>query len=156
MSNDTASIRTQRTARARGWWVTSAALAVVLLVCVAIVWAGAIHDPDGNSLLADPGAVLLGLFALVGTLGSALIAKLAPSLKVIEENVQNDHKKPDGSPLNMRDDLDEKHDVVIDTLRDLRRDIGGIREEIRNDRRATADRFDGIDDRLQKIDERTR
>lgn len=36
-------------------------------------------------------------------------AAIASRLKAVQEQVANDHKKPDGSPMLLRDDLDEKH-----------------------------------------------
>ena len=136
----------------RGWWIAAAALGIVVLFCVGIIWAGAMKDGDGNPFIENTTAVLVGLFSLIGGLGSALIAKLTPPLKVITENVQNDHVKPDGTPLNLRDDLDDKHDTTLAVLevfrREVRRDIGGLRQENRDDRKASADRFDSIEDRL--------
>ena len=31
-------------------------------------------------------------------------------MKAVQDQVANDHKKPDGEPLLLRDDLDENHD----------------------------------------------
>lgn len=141
-----------RTRPGRGWWIVAAALGVVLLFCVGIIWAGAMKDGDGNPFIENTSSVLVGMFALVGSLGASIIAALTPKLKVITDNVQNDHTKPDGTPLNLRDDLDDKHDTILGVLeefrREVRRDIGGLRQENRDDRKASADRFDSIEDRL--------
>lgn len=163
------------------WWAVAGIFLVVALCCLGVIWAGAAHDGDGNPLIDSPGAVLVGLLATVGTLGSAAIAKLGPAVSAIKENVQNDHKNPDGTPLYLRDDLDGKHEeilarqdakheeiirrqdamqqVFLDALNEhraeIRADLGGLRAENRDDRRAaidreraTADRFDSIEDRL--------
>lgn len=100
----------------RGWWATAAILGFVLLVCIGIVFSGVLHDTDGSPLVDNPGAVLLGFFSLVGVLGSSAIAKLAPVLSNIKENIQNGHRKLDGTPLYLRDDLDEKHVAVGNRL----------------------------------------
>lgn len=158
----TESLITQQKARARGWWIATLVLALVLLVCVAIVAAGATRDVDGNPLIESPGAVLVGFFALLGTLSTAFKAVLSPlqnNLEVVKQNVQNDHIKEDGTPLIMRDDLDDKHDelkeLILDGQKETRRDIGGIREELRgvrrdaaSDREATSDRFDAVENRF--------
>lgn len=156
----------------RGWWIVAAALGIVLLFCIGIIWAGAMKDSDGNPLIENTSTVLVGLFALVGSLGASIIATLTPKLKVITDNVQNDHMKPDGTPLGLRDDLDDKHgEVLQDNKRrhdeqmaaiaaiaaaqnEMKRDIGGLRQENRDDRKASADRFDSIEDRLSAATDR--
>lgn len=158
----------------RGWWVVAAALGVVLLFCVGIIWAGAMNDDDGNPLIENTGTVLVGLFALIGSLGAALIAKLAPPLKVLTDNVQNDHKDEDGKPILLRDDQDRMHAealaaqeetkatvaaqitdfqaVVLAAIDDFRkevgRDIGGLRAENRSDRDDANGRIAALDRRL--------
>ncbi|PQM45200.1 hypothetical protein C1Y40_04626 [Mycobacterium talmoniae] len=51
------------------------------------------------------------------------------TLGTIRDNVQNGHKTP------MRSDLDDFRDEVRAAFKDVRRDIGGIREELRDERR---------------------
>ena len=138
----------------RAWWAAAGILAVVTISCLGIVWAGAANDGDGNPLIETPGAVIIGLLATVGSLGSAAIAKLGPAVSAIKENVQNDHKKADGTPLFLRDDLDDKHDMLISALMELRRDIGGLRQEARDDRRAAADRERATADHIDAIEDR--
>lgn len=154
----TEAIHTRKKNRAKGWWAAFASFAAVLLVCALIVFIAFLKDADGNAIIENPGAVLVGFFALVGTIGTGVIAKLAPlqsGLDVIQQNVQNDHTKPDGTPLIMRDDLDDKHEEILTVLkefqREIKRDIGGLREENRNDRKATNDRFDSVEERFNVI-----
>lgn len=47
-------------------------------------------------------------------------------VRAIQGQVQNDH------PTNLREELDDRHDETRDWFKDLRRDIGGLREEIRD------------------------
>jgi hypothetical protein len=52
----------------------------------------------------------------------------------VREQVQNAHLKPDGTPLNLRDDLDDKHDVTYGALKHLTALVEGVIEDQRNDR----------------------
>lgn len=47
-------------------------------------------------------------------------------VKSIQGQVQNDHS------TNLREELDDRHDETRDWFKDLRRDIGGLRAEIRD------------------------
>lgn len=162
----------------RGWWIVAAGLGIVVLFCVGIIWAGAMNDGDGNPLIENPGTVLVGLFSLIGGLGAALIAKVTPPLKVITDNVQNDHKDEDGKPILLRDDQDRMHaeslaaqgetkaavaaqltefeKTVLSALTEFRReigkDIGGLRAENRADRNDANDRFAALDGRVTHIE----
>ncbi|HUG50398.1 MAG TPA: hypothetical protein VLZ78_05315 [Terrimesophilobacter sp.] len=46
-------------------------------------------------------------------------------VKSIQGQVQNDHA------TNLREELDDRHDETRDWFKDLRRDIGGMREDFR-------------------------
>lgn len=46
-------------------------------------------------------------------------------VKSIQGQVQNDHS------TNLREELDDRHDETRDWFKDLRRDVGGIREDLR-------------------------
>ncbi|MGN7861441.1 hypothetical protein ACTJI8_12745 [Microbacterium sp. 22303] len=154
--------------RGRGWWWVAAAALGVLIVCVGVIVAGAMNDGDGSPLVENPGAVLVGFFALVSGLGSALIGKLSGPLSDIgdvKENVQNDHTKPDGTPLNLRDDLDEKHDTVLEAFAvfqaemkaefaAVRLDIGGLRKENRDDRDDANGRISDLASRVRHIEQK--
>lgn len=61
------------------------------------------------------------------------IDAIVDSLAVVKDQVANDHKYPDGTPINMRDDLDGKHTVTdgkLDILVDLVRGQGGSIEAL--------------------------
>lgn len=51
------------------------------------------------------------------------------TLGAIRDQVQNGHEKP------LRVDLDDFRDEMRTGFKDMRRDIGGIREELRDERR---------------------
>lgn len=71
------------------------------------------------------------------------------------EQVENNHD------TNLREENDSRHaetkrwfdelrETVTDQFRTVTRDIGGIREEIRDDRRANRDRFTNIENRFKE------
>lgn len=77
------------------------------------------------------------------------------------EQVENDHRHPDGTVINMREENDSRHAETKEWIDGLRsdfagriatvgQDIGGLREEIRIDRSANNQRFQTIEERLNK------
>lgn len=90
--------------------------------------------------------------ALIVTLGSvlataipaliAVLAKLHGSVKAVQEQVANEHINPDGSPLKLRDDLDEKHDEQHGILLAIQRDVAWIMRR----QAATDDRVDQLEE----------
>lgn len=74
-------------------------------------------------------AVAVALIGLVGTAVSiVLTALLNGKVRRIRDQVENDHARDPSKTTNLREDLDEKHDELLTTLR---RDVGGIRQDIR-------------------------
>ena len=69
------------------------------------------------------------LVAAIGALGLVLVAVINTRtnrrVKAIQRQVQNDHT------TNLREELDDRHDEIGEWLREVRRDIGGMREELR-------------------------
>lgn len=66
--------------------------------------------------ITEGGLIIIGILAIVLTALLIVVlilwrfgAAIASRLKAVQEQVANDHKKPDGSPMLLRDDLDEKH-----------------------------------------------
>lgn len=57
------------------------------------------------ALITAVASVLVAVVGVVGTLGRQLLSKV----RAIEEQVVNDHRNEDGSPLILRNDLDAKH-----------------------------------------------
>lgn len=94
--------------------------------------------------------VLLALISGASLIGVALVtAVLAPviltRLKSIEQQVANDHRKPDGSPLNLRDDLDTKHDENKGIMLAIQRDIAWLMRQ----QAETDHRLDDVEDTIQ-------
>lgn len=69
--------------------------------------------------------VVVALIGLAGTVVSiVLTARVNGKVRRVHEQVENDHARDPNKTTNLRDDLDEKH-------AELRRDIGGLRGDIR-------------------------
>jgi len=122
-------------------------LIVGLLALVGgIVWLGATHDADGQDLIENPGGVLV---AVLGTL-TAAVSVVGPSLRRIDKQVSNDHE------INLRDDLDIKHErlhraleALASDMRGMRRDIGRNTDELVYVRR----KVDKLDDRVDDLED---
>lgn len=65
---------------------------------------------EGGLIVISILAVVLAALVIVALVLWRFGAALAARMKAVQEQVANDHKKPDGEPLLLRDDLDEKHD----------------------------------------------
>lgn len=95
-------------------------------------------------------AVIAAVGGVVGLVAAAVVtAIIAPiilrRLKAIQEQVANDHKKADGAPLNLRDDLDGKHDENRSILLTLQRDVAWIMRRVAEQ----DDRIDDVEDTLK-------
>lgn len=70
--------------------------------------------------------------ATISTAGLIIVAllnlRMSRRVKVIQGQVQNDHQ------TNLREELDERHTETRSVLGDIRKDIGGLRSEIRAER----------------------
>lgn len=133
-----------RTARIIGWTVVSVIAYFILLPLLS-----AIDGPDGKpwieaSILGEQ-IKQLGLIASVS--GPAAIA-LLKDVKDVKHEVKNDHS------ANLRVESDNRHEETLKILNDVRRDIGGIRQELRDDRRSVSDRFDVVHGALLEHSER--
>lgn len=92
---------------------------------------------------------LIALFSVAGTVIAALVGAVAvilSSLRRTRYEITNDHDDP------LRDDMDSKHDQLMSMARHTRRDVAGMREDIRQLRRDLSH----TDERVDEIDERTR
>lgn len=148
-----------RTARNTVLWTAAVALfAVGLIVFVSATG----ETKKGEALIENPGALIGIVFSSLATLMGILLPLLLraeKSMDMVKENVQNDHKKSDGSPLYLRDDLDGKHDVILEKLgsladgvaiairlsegnaadiRGMRRDVGRVRDDLAENTRETS------------------
>lgn len=70
----------------------------------AIIWLGATPAPripnGSRTLLENPGAIVVAIISAIAVLGAPVVAKLS----AVQRQVQNSHS------VNLRDDLDDKHD----------------------------------------------
>lgn len=74
-------------------------------------------------------AVAVALLGLAGTTVSIVLTALVNGkLKRVRAQVENDHATDPSKTTNLREDMDEKHDEIVKILR---RDVGGIRQDIR-------------------------
>ncbi|WP_336841736.1 hypothetical protein [Stenotrophomonas maltophilia] len=64
--------------------------------------------------------------AIVGAIGLILVKKV----ERIRDQVENDHKHPDGTPINMREEQDDRHDEVMETLRGLQKQVGRVEDRV--------------------------
>ncbi|MBW9118895.1 hypothetical protein JNB63_02185 [Microbacterium trichothecenolyticum] len=142
------------------WWVV---FSVGLLVALAgaIVWLGATNAPSGDRpLIENPGGIIALLIGGVTSTAALIIPKLntiRDATAATQHHVVNDH----GDRV-LRDDLDEllriarsteaRVGAVENVQKTLVSDIGGLREENRNDRRADADRFSLLEGRVRDIE----
>lgn len=110
----------------------------------AVIWSGGLHDSTDGTPLLDETVVKL-LVALIG--GAVTILTL-----LLQRTGAVEHELKPNSGSSTRDAINR----IEQMLTEQGKDIGGIRQEIRDDRRATADRFDTVDDRLHTIERRTR
>lgn len=75
--------------------------------------------------------------AIIGTAGTVVVAGIgmigAALLKKIERvraQVENDHRNPDGTPLIMRDEQDQRHSELMSSLAGLHQQIGRVEDRV--------------------------
>ncbi|AZV00825.1 minor tail protein [Mycobacterium phage Malec] len=86
---------------------------------------------------------IISAFSLAGVVAPVLLSshrKQTKELGVIKEHVANSHT------TNLRDDIDELNRMVREGFTETRKDIGGLREELRTER---IERIEG--DRLRVV-----
>lgn len=146
-------------------------LIAVVLVGAGVVWAGGMYDVKGNSYLsAGTVQILIALIGAVGTMFAVLLNRQSEQrdhLRETNRRIEHEFKPNHGSSLrDLNDRIEEKLTTVLqqqDTVlaqqatvlaqqATIGNDIGGIREEIRIDRRANASRFEKHDDRLHDLE----
>lgn len=112
--------------------------------------------------ITEGGLIILGILGIVivALVIVALViwrfgSQIASRMKAVQDQVANDHKKPDGEPLLLRDDLDEKHDENARKLDKVLELIGTIQGDVAFLMRRSIAQEDRIDD-LEDTDGRTR
>lgn len=73
--------------------------------------------------LTTTGSVLV---AIVGTIGLILVKKV----ERIRDQVENDHRHPDGSPINMREEQDGRHAEIMTAVTGLQKQIGRVEDRV--------------------------
>lgn len=143
-STGTTKTSRSRTIRIVGWTVVSVTAYFFLLPLLS-----AIDGPDGQPWVETSilGAQIRQLGLIASVAGPAAIA-LLKDVKDVKYEVKNDHSK------NLRVENDSRHAETLKLLSEVRRDIGGIRQELRDDRRSVSDRFDVVHNALAEHSER--
>lgn len=84
----------------------------------------------GNTFIDIPGGWVTIIVALitfvVGPWASTIVAarvsgkvkKVSEDVAATREQVENNHKKPDGTPINLREEQDDRHGEIVGLLRD--------------------------------------
>ncbi|AGI12976.1 hypothetical protein PBI_BUTTERS_29 [Mycobacterium phage Butters] len=112
------------------------------MIADALRAAAEIYEPDdtigllgllvvnGAAIIAAIGTIVLSIITVRGQrAGQDRARKIDAKTDEIHEQVVNTHD------TNLRADFDELRDLVTDGFRRVERDIGGIREEIRTERK---------------------
>jgi uncharacterized protein YoxC len=90
-----------------------------------------------NAVAVVGGALITALLGIIGV----LLGKILGNTNKTVDHVANSHVDDHGNPINLRDDLDEKFEGLAELVKDLSRDVGGMKEDVRIIRRdQTADR----------------
>ena len=143
-STGTTKTSRSRTIRIVGWTVVSVTVYFFLLPLLS-----ALDGPDGQpwveTRILGEQIRQLGLIASVA--GPAAIA-LLKDVKDVKYEVKNDHS------TNLRVENDSRHAETLKLLSEVKKDIGGIRQELRDDRRSVSDRFDVVHNALAEHSER--
>ena len=101
---------------------------------------------EGGLIVISILAVVLAALVIVGLVLWRFGAALASRMKAVQEQVANDHKKPDGEPLLLRDDLDEKHDENAKKLDRALSLLGTVQRDVAFLMRRAIEQEDRIDD----------
>lgn len=89
------------------------------------------------------------------------VTKVKKDTAAALDQVANNHVDADGNPINMREENDSRHAETKAWMQDLKtsfsgqlrvvtKDIGGLRQEIRDDREEARSRFERMETRLDK------
>lgn len=90
--------------------------------------------------------ITAGATVTVAVVGAILAPLILTRLRAIEAQVANDHKHPDGTPINLREDLDGKHDENKSILLTIQRDVAWLMRRQAH----TDDRLGDLEDTLTK------
>lgn len=99
---------------------------------------------DTDLAVAVVGFVGVVLTAMIGA-QNVRIGRIRRDAQSTREQLENDHASDPTKTTNIREDMDNKHDQIVTMLR---RDVGGIREDIRLLRRDLS----GTQDRVHELE----
>lgn len=68
------------------------------------------------------------------------------AIRRIDNQVTNDHVNDPAKTSNLREDIDQKHNIVISMFRGIVRDVGGMRDDIRQLRKDLSHTDERVDD----------
>jgi hypothetical protein len=117
-----------------------------------------VSDQVAVAIITTVGVVLA---ALIGV-QSRQIGAIRRDARAARAQLDNDHTTDPGKTSNLREDLDEKHGAVLQTVRSLvvivnmlRRDVGGMRQDVRQLRTDLSGTQDRVHD-LENTQDRER
>nr|WP_278101173.1 hypothetical protein [Microbacterium proteolyticum] len=110
---------------------------------------------EGGLIIIGILVIVISALVVVGLVIWRFGSQIAARMKAVQDQVANDHKKPDGTPMLLRDDLDEKHDENAKKLDRALELIGTIQRDVAFLMRRSIAQEDRIDD-LEDTDGRTR
>jgi len=104
---------------------------------------------EGGLIVIAILVVVIAALVVVGMILWRFGSQIAARMKAVQDQVANDHKKADGTPILLRDDLDDKHDEnakkldqALTLMSTMQRDVAFImRRLIEQD-----DRLDELED----------
>lgn len=113
MNTDTGThkVSTGRRVRNIALWVAAGAV----VVAGAIIFLASLNKSSGDPVLENPGTLIGTLIVTVGGMFSLILGvvlKTQSDTTTVKDHVQNAHVNANGTPLILRDDLDQKHDRV--------------------------------------------
>lgn len=141
---------TRRLAQTGLWTAVSVVVAIL-----GILLLSTIDNADGTPWLES--STIAQTISLLAVVAAAVLPSVLGTRKdaaEVREQVQNAHVKADGTPLNLRDDLDDKHDVLFSGLKHLTALIEGVIVDQRTERDSIAaltKRVDTNSKRLSQI-----
>lgn len=117
-----------------------------------------------STAITTLGVVIVAGFGYLGNRISKIkgdVGQVKKDAAAARYQVENDHIDEHGHPINMRVENDSRHaetkkwfDGLSDQMQTITRDVGGIRAEIRDDRRAHNDSLRALDGRVTNLEQK--
>lgn len=128
------------------WTMLSLAGAILLTIGISVL-----EDYQGEPLFDTPVITqTLSTIAIIGAAFGPSVYATRQDTKIVRHEVKNDHR------TNFRDESDSRHSEVAYHLSEIRRDIGGIRVELRDDRKYTRDSVHEVRESILRLDSQVR